>query len=127
MSNSILSNDLQFLVQLLKNYIMGLESPLFQLQNTLAAMFSSFLFVLIFFLIQNAATYSLDYDPEMDQAANVAIAFLDQYREGVCTHYASAATLLYRTLGIPARYVEGFMIETKKMILFRSKAPATHG
>lgn len=123
MSNSILSNDLQFLVQLLKNYIMGLESPLFQLQNTLAAMFSSFLFVLIFFLIQNAATYSLDYDPEMDQAANVAIAFLDQYREGVCTHYASAATLLYRTLGIPARYVEGFMIETKKDDFVQVKSP----
>lgn len=54
MSNSILSNDLQFLVQLLKDYIMGLESPLFQLQNTLAAMFSSFLFVLIFFLMRGA-------------------------------------------------------------------------
>lgn len=73
--------------------------------------------------IQNAATYSLDYDPEMDQAANVAIAFLDQYRKGVCTHYASAATLLYRTLGIPARYVQGFMIETKKDDFVQIKSP----
>ncbi|MBO5701003.1 MAG: transglutaminase domain-containing protein [Clostridia bacterium] len=64
--------------------------------------------------IQNAATYSLEYDPLLDVEENVVIAFLDQYKEGKCVHYASAATLLYRTLGIPARYVEGWMIETVK-------------
>ena len=62
--------------------------------------------------IQNAATYSLDYDPMLDVEKNVVIAFLDKYKEGKCVHYASAATLLYRTLGIPARYVQGWMIET---------------
>lgn len=64
--------------------------------------------------IQNAATYSLEYDPYLDVEENVVIAFLDKYKEGKCVHYASAATLLYRTLGIPARYVEGWMIETVK-------------
>jgi hypothetical protein len=63
--------------------------------------------------IQHAADYNLGYDPKMDLESNVVIAFLDSYKEGICVHYASAATLLYRALGIPARYVQGFMIETK--------------
>lgn len=61
--------------------------------------------------IQNAATYNLKYNPMLDSESNVAVAFLDTYKEGKCVHYAMAATLLYRTLGIPARYVEGFMVE----------------
>ena len=64
--------------------------------------------------IQNAAVYSKEYDRQMDLEENVVIAFLDQYKIGKCTHYATAATLLYRTLGIPARYVEGFSVETVK-------------
>ena len=58
--------------------------------------------------IRNAAVYDLSYDPMLDSAPNVAIAFLRDYQRGVCVHYATAATLLYRTLGIPARYVTGF-------------------
>ena len=61
--------------------------------------------------IRNAARYNADYDPALDDQPNVAIAFLRDYREGVCTHYATAATLLYRALGIPARYVTGFAVE----------------
>lgn len=57
--------------------------------------------------IQNAADYSLKYDSALDQEDNVAIAFLRDYKEGVCRHYAMAATLLYRALGIPARYTVG--------------------
>ena len=64
--------------------------------------------------IQNAAVYNLYYDPMLDLSDNMVIAFLDQYKEGKCTHYATAATLLYRTMGIPARYVEGFMVQTIK-------------
>lgn len=62
--------------------------------------------------IQNAAEYNLLYDPAMEEASNIVIAFLETYKEGVCRHYAASATLLYRALGIPARYVEGFMLET---------------
>lgn len=61
--------------------------------------------------IRSAARYDLSYDPALDSEDNVAIAFLRDYREGVCTHYATAATLLYRALGIPARYVTGFMTD----------------
>ena len=63
--------------------------------------------------IQHAAKYNLKYDTSMDYEENVVIAFLDKYKEGICVHYASSATLLYRALGIPARYVEGFTVQTK--------------
>ncbi len=61
--------------------------------------------------IRSSARYNLNYDPALDTEPNVAIAFLRDYREGVCVHYATAATLLYRALGIPARYTTGFMME----------------
>ena len=62
--------------------------------------------------IQSAAVYDLGYDERLDEAENIIIAFLDEYKEGVCRHYASAATMLFRTLGIPARYVEGYAVQT---------------
>ena len=42
---------------------------------------------------------------EMDFVTN----FLFNTREGYCTHFASALTVLCRMVGIPARYVEGFL------------------
>ncbi len=58
--------------------------------------------------IQNSANYSLNYDRALDEAENVVIAFLSEYKEGICQHYAAAATLLYRALGIPARWTLGY-------------------
>ena len=57
--------------------------------------------------IQNCAEYNLDYDRALDEEDNIVYAFLTEYQQGVCRHYASAATLLYRELGIPARYTIG--------------------
>ena len=57
--------------------------------------------------IQNAAVYNLDYPKSLEQEENVAIAFLETYKEGVCRHYSISATLLFRALGIPARYCVG--------------------
>ena len=34
--------------------------------------------------------------------------FLTENRKGYCAHFASAATLIFRQMGIPARYVEGY-------------------
>lgn len=59
--------------------------------------------------IQGAAKYNLDYDTALDQEADIVYAFLTEYGEGVCQHYASAATLLFRMLGIPARYTIGYV------------------
>lgn len=37
--------------------------------------------------------------------------FLLESRQGYCQHYASAAALLYRMYGVPARYVSGYMVQ----------------
>ncbi len=36
--------------------------------------------------------------------------FLNESKEGYCVHFATAATVLLRSMGIPARYAEGFGI-----------------
>ena len=36
--------------------------------------------------------------------------FLFENKKGYCVHFASAATLMYRSFGIPARYVTGYKI-----------------
>lgn len=64
--------------------------------------------------IQGSATYNLGYDKTLDEQKNVVIAFLDTYKQGICQHYASSAVLLYRALGIPARYTLGFTGSTVK-------------
>ncbi len=62
--------------------------------------------------ISGAAEYNLDYDRALDSAADIAVGFLRDFKQGVCRHFASAATLMYRALGIPARYVIGYVGET---------------
>ena len=52
--------------------------------------------------------YTLDVAPqpsELDFVTN----FLLQTKEGYCTYFASAMTVLCRMLGLPARYVEGYV------------------
>jgi transglutaminase-like putative cysteine protease len=62
--------------------------------------------------VQHAISYNLKYDSALDLSEDVAVDCLEIYKEGVCRHYATVATMIYRTLGIPARYVTGFMVET---------------
>ncbi|HWT26516.1 MAG TPA: transglutaminase-like domain-containing protein, partial [Mobilitalea sp.] len=42
--------------------------------------------------------------------------FLYENKIGYCTHYASAATLMLRAMGIPARYVEGYAIGASDIV-----------
>ena len=61
--------------------------------------------------IMNAKAYDKD-DTEnltrLDNENNTAVAFLtDSYTKGVCRHFAASAVLMYRALGIPARYTTG--------------------
>ena len=60
--------------------------------------------------IQTAAKYNLNYKA-YPADVNHVLYFLLNAREGVCEQYASAATLMYRALGIPARYVTGYAAE----------------
>lgn len=36
--------------------------------------------------------------------------FLENQKEGYCVHFASASTLIFRYLGIPSRYIEGYVL-----------------
>lgn len=39
--------------------------------------------------------------------------FLTENKKGYCVHYATTATLMFRYMGIPARYVEGYHVSEK--------------
>ncbi len=60
-----------------------------------------------------SANYDDNYNSALDSAANIVTAFLGEYREGVSQHFAASATMLYRALGIPARYTIGYLAEVK--------------
>ena len=40
--------------------------------------------------------------------------FLNENKKGYCTQYASAAVMMFRSAGIPCRYVEGYRIDEQK-------------
>lgn len=54
--------------------------------------------------------YTLDVAPQPENLDFVST-FLLSTREGYCTHFASAMTVLCRMAGLPARYVEGYLAE----------------
>lgn len=57
--------------------------------------------------VSQSAQYSLNtqYVPS---GKDFAVWFLEESDTGYCAHFATAATLMLRTLGIPARYVTGY-------------------
>ncbi|MBE6562213.1 MAG: hypothetical protein E7660_00585 [Ruminococcaceae bacterium] len=62
----------------------------------------------ISYLCSEEFTYNLEPAvPETE--SSVLEAFLFETKEGYCSHYATAATVLLREMGIPARFVEGYI------------------
>lgn len=57
--------------------------------------------------------YTLDVS-EVPQGQEFLDYFLFTEKKGYCTYFATAATIMCRIAGIPARYVEGFHITDKK-------------
>ncbi|MBQ9151567.1 MAG: transglutaminase domain-containing protein, partial [Clostridia bacterium] len=62
--------------------------------------------------VKGAADYREDYDKALNTEDNVVAAFLFEYGEGSSRHFAAAATLLFRAMGIPARYTVGYIADT---------------
>lgn len=60
--------------------------------------------------IRTCASYNLNA-PELPEGEDFALYFLRESHSGYCVHFATAATLMYRALGVPARYVSGFMFD----------------
>lgn len=55
--------------------------------------------------------YTYSYSPgKAPWGEDVINYFLQTNKKGICAHFASAATLMLRRLGYPARYVEGYAI-----------------
>ena len=59
--------------------------------------------------VRHAAEYSGAFEQIPDGEDRV-IYFLTKSKQGICGHFASAATVIYRALGIPARYTVGYYV-----------------
>lgn len=61
--------------------------------------------------VENSADYSLATKRMPSHESDFALWFLMQADTGYCVHFASAATVLLRAAGVPARYVTGYMVQ----------------
>ena len=61
-----------------------------------------------------SAEYDLDCEAVPEGTTDFAIWFLEEGESGYCTHFATAATVLLRAAGIPARYVTGYLTNLSK-------------
>lgn len=59
--------------------------------------------------VQNSASYDLETEKMPEDTDDFALWFLEESNTGYCVHFASAATVLLRAAGIPARYVTGYL------------------
>ena len=56
--------------------------------------------------------YSMDL-PAIENGMDPIDYFLGVSKTGYCMHYASAATMILREMGVPARYVSGYIVHTE--------------
>lgn len=61
--------------------------------------------------VRNSAQYSLTPQTMPQGEKDFALWFLTEAEQGYCVHFATAATVLLRAAGIPARYVTGYVTE----------------
>lgn len=64
-------------------------------------------------LVRNSAAYDLETPAMPAGTQDFALWFLRESDRGYCVHYASAAAVLLRAAGIPARYVSGYLVKTQ--------------
>lgn len=64
-------------------------------------------------LVQTGKRYSLD-TARMPSGEDFVCWFLTQSDTGYCVHFASAAAVLLRWCGVPARYVTGYYVSAKQ-------------
>lgn len=63
--------------------------------------------------VRNSASYDLQTKRMPGRYTDFARWFLESSDTGYCVHFASAATVLLRAAGIPARYVTGYMVDVE--------------
>lgn len=63
----------------------------------------------ILYYLTTYITYS-ETVPAVPEGVDFVLSFLDGSQAGYDVHYATAAAMMFRYYGIPARYVEGFLV-----------------
>ncbi|MBQ8230265.1 MAG: transglutaminase domain-containing protein [Clostridia bacterium] len=66
-------------------------------------------------LIQDVASFVQGYLPyslelTKNYEGDYAVFFFEEAEEAYCQHYATAATAMYRALGVPARWTRGYLV-----------------
>lgn len=59
--------------------------------------------------VRNIGTYKLNVSRQPVNF-DFVLYFLEQSQEGYCVHFATAAAVMYRALGIPSRYASGYRV-----------------
>lgn len=67
--------------------------------------------------VRNAARYDTNTKRMPTDATDFAKWFLETSETGYCVHYATATTVLLQAIGIPARYVTGYMADMQAAYL----------
>lgn len=67
-------------------------------------------------VLENSTSYTLT-PGSAPVNTDIVEYFLFDSQEGYCVHYASAATLMYRLYGIPARYGAGYAVQPSDFVL----------
>lgn len=67
------------------------------------------------FILDTIAFFNREYDYTLSPGVTPSTKdyveyFLFEKKRGLCTHFASSAVMIFRCAGIPARYVEGFVV-----------------
>lgn len=69
-------------------------------------------------LFQYSGEYTYTLSPgKTPEDSDFVEYFLNQNKKGYCKHFATAAVLLLRTAGIPARYAEGFKVDSSDFMM----------
>ncbi len=77
-------------------------------------------------LVRQSAVYDMDTAFMPDSREDFAMWFLEESDTGYCVHFATAATVLLRAAGIPARYVTGYLADVQADQLVPVPASSAH-
>lgn len=64
--------------------------------------------------LEQEYTYSLELE-ELALGQDPVEYFLGTSKEGYCVHFASAAVMILREMGVPARYTSGYLVKNNKI------------
>lgn len=77
-------------------------------------------------LVRESAVYDRNPSRMEDRQQDFALWFLEEADRGYCVHFATAAAVLLRGAGIPARYVTGYKVEALPGVTSRVTSNDAH-